>query len=63
MVFHGDYEIEFEIYDTREGDVWPKLVGYMTGINAGGAKIRWVEEHHILPQEENKIIALSPAKR
>jgi len=63
MVFHGDYEVEFEIYETKNGEIWPCLVGHMAGVTAGDAKIRWLEEHQVPPQEENKIIALSPAKR
>ena len=29
MVFHGDYEIDFEIYEQREGDWRSRLLGHM----------------------------------
>jgi hypothetical protein len=47
MVFHGDYEVEFEIYEKRESDWGPKLLGHMVGINSEDAKARWMEAHQI----------------
>ena len=33
MVFHGDYEVDFEIYEKRDGDWRSQLLGHMTGIS------------------------------
>ena len=47
MVFHGDYEVDFEIYERRVGDWRCQLLGHMTGINPEDAKERWMEAHEI----------------
>tara|TARA_Y100000310_G_scaffold28577_1_gene27193 strand:- start:1263 stop:1457 length:195 start_codon:yes stop_codon:yes gene_type:complete len=60
MVFHGDYEVEFEIYETTENDARPKFLGYMVGISAYDAKTRWAETRHISLDEEENIVALYP---
>ena len=52
MVFHGDYEVDFEIYEKRDGDWRSQLLGYMTGISPEDAKERWMEVHEI--SEENE---------
>ena len=43
MVFHGDYEVDFEIYEKRDGDWRSQLLGHMTGISPEDAKARWME--------------------
>ncbi len=60
MVFHGDYEVEFEIYEKRAGDWRSELLGYMIGINAQDAKIRWVEAHNVAAERYDRIFALFP---
>jgi hypothetical protein len=60
MVFRGDYEIEFEIYEKIEGDWRLKLLGHMPGLTAQDAKIRWVESHSIANDAREKIYALFP---
>ena len=40
MVFHGDYEVDFEIYEKRDGDWRSQLLGHMTGISPEDAKAR-----------------------
>jgi len=61
MVFHGDYEIEFEIYETRKNKGRDKLLGHMVGVDAYDAKTRWAEAH-VLPDEKcAQIYALFPA--
>jgi hypothetical protein len=60
MVFHGDYEVEFEIYETREGDRRPELLGHMVGVNSQDAKIRWVEAHEITSERFDQIMAVYP---
>ena len=58
MVFHGDYEVEFEIYEKTEGDWRSKLLGHMVGINSDDAKTRWVEAHEIGTDRRAKIHAV-----
>jgi hypothetical protein len=60
MVFHGDYEVEFEIYEQKEGDWRSQLLGYMPGADALDAKLRWVEAHQTPPEKFDKIVALFP---
>jgi len=60
MVFHGDYEVEFEIYEKREGEACGKLLGHMAAVDAYDAKIRWVEAHEDRPEQYDKIVALYP---
>ena len=60
MVFHGDYEVEFEIYQTKEDTTRSKLLGYMVGISADDAKIRWSVVHEASPEEEEQIVAVVP---
>ena len=45
MVFHGDYEVEFEIYEKREGPFGAELLGHMVGISLRDAEARWAEAH------------------
>ena len=60
MVFHGDYEVEFEIHEKREGDWRSKLLGHMAGLNPEDAKARWVEAHEVSPHR-NSLIHAVPA--
>jgi len=60
MVFHGDYEIEFEIYKTREDTIQSELLGHMVGISADDAKTRWAEARRLSREEEALIIAVVP---
>jgi hypothetical protein len=60
MVFHADYEIEFEIYKTREGTIRSELLGHMIGITADEAKTRWAETQGLSEDEEQRIIAVVP---
>mgnify|MGYP003138765735 CR=1 FL=1 len=62
MVFHGDYEVEFEIYEKREGDWRSELLGHMAGISAQDAKIRWVEANKVSDERYDKIFALFPVQ-
>jgi hypothetical protein len=62
MVFHGDYEVEFEIYEQKEGDWRSHLLGYMPGADALDAKLRWVEANETPPEQFDKIVALFPLK-
>ena len=58
MVFHGDYEVEFEIHEKREGDWRSRLLGHMAGLNPEDAKARWVEAHGISIDRHEKIQAV-----
>jgi len=60
MVFHGDCEVEFEIYEKREGDWRSKFLGHMVGSNPQDAKTRWMEQHETSPEKCDKIQALLP---
>jgi hypothetical protein len=60
MVFHGDYEVEFEIYKVEEGSIRSELLGHMAGITADDAKARWAEAQKLCESEEAKIIAVVP---
>jgi hypothetical protein len=56
MVFHGDYEVEFEIYETAEDDERDKFLGYMVGISAGDAEARWLETHAPVREKRRLIV-------
>ena len=60
MVFHGDYEVEFEIYEKHESGWRSKLLGHMPGISAQDAKIRWTEAHNVQGERYERIVALFP---
>jgi len=60
MVFYGDYEIEFEIYEKREGDWRSTLLGHMAGIDPSDAKARWLEDHGVTVDRHQKIFACAP---
>ena len=63
MVFHADYEVEFEIYEEREGEARDKLLGYMVGVDAYDAKTQWTETHEACPERCRQIYALYPKER
>ena len=58
MAFHGDYEVEFEIYEERESDWRSKLLGHMVGISPEDAKARWMEAHEISDDRRTRIQAV-----
>ena len=58
MVFRGDYEVDFEIYESREGDWRSQLLGHMFGINPEDAKARWMEAHEISDERFERIQAV-----
>jgi len=61
MVFHGDYEIEFEIYETKKNSVCTELLGHMVGLTPDDAKARWLEAHGSYRRvEDDNIIAVVP---
>tara|TARA_B100000029_G_scaffold330209_1_gene322522 strand:+ start:16749 stop:16943 length:195 start_codon:yes stop_codon:yes gene_type:complete len=61
MVFHGDYEIEFEIYKTNQGTILSELLGHMVGLTAEDARERWLEQHSsAIPCEDEQIVAVVP---
>ena len=63
MVFHGDYEVEFEIYKSREGEVPGKLLGHMAAISAGDAQERRMEVQEWSPEECRPTCALVPQEQ
>ena len=60
MVFHGDYEIEFEIYAEQPNDWRNRFLGYAVGTDASDAKLRWIKDHQVPSGWEwhHKILAL-----
>ena len=60
MVFHGDYEVEFEIYEKTEGDWRSKFLGHMAGLNPDDAKARWIKAHEDHLERNRQIHALYP---
>ena len=60
MVFHGDYEVEFEIYEKTEGDWRSKFLGHMAGLNPDDAKARWIEAYENSATRNREIHALYP---
>ena len=60
MVFHGDYEIEFEIYEKQSGDWRSRLLGHMPGLSPTDAKERWVENHKVSVERRRRIFACAP---
>ena len=58
MVFHGDYEVDFEIYEKREGDWRSQLLGHMAGLNPEDAKARGIEAHEISIDRLDRIHAV-----
>jgi hypothetical protein len=62
MVFHADYEMEFEIYEKRPGDWRSELLGHMAGVTPQDAKIRWAQANNITDERYEQIIAVVPLK-
>ena len=61
MVFHGDYEIEFEIYETKKNSICTELLGHMVGLTPDDAKERWLEAHgRRTYAEDGDIVAVVP---
>ena len=58
MVFHGDYEIEFEIHKERIGDWRTECLGHMPGLTAQDALDRWVERHDIQVEDTDRLHAI-----
>lgn len=63
MVFHGDYEIQFEIFEYPGNNKERKHLGHMPGVNAQDAKFRWVESHQVSADRYDKIFAIYPTER
>jgi hypothetical protein len=61
MVFHGDYEVEFEIYKTNANTIRSELLGHMVGLTADDALARWLEAHgRDNSDEDDSIVAVVP---
>ena len=60
MVFHGDYEVYFEIHQQSEDGWRSELIGYMAGLDPEDAKARWVEAHPAQREMESRIQAIVP---
>ena len=60
MVFHGDYEVYFEIYQQSEDGWRSELIGYMAGLDPEDAKARWVEAYPTTPEIAQRIQAIVP---
>ena len=61
MVFHGDYEVDFEIYEKRDGDWRSQLLGHMTGVSPEDAKAAVDGSSHEISDERNQRIHAVPA--
>lgn len=62
MVFHGDYEIEYEIYQKRSDDWRLELLGHIPGVSRQEAIERWGEQHGLSTDELKKIEAIVPGE-
>ena len=63
MVFHGDSEVEFEIYRERPDDWRAEYLGHMPAMTAQEAKTRWAEKNGLTPEEETGIVVLYPLEK
>lgn len=65
MVFHGDYEVEFEIYEIpkEEGEWRYRKLGRMPGLNAQEAKNRWIEQNSLTADQVDDIVVLYPLEK
>ena len=61
-VFHGDYEVEFEIYELPlEAGNWRyKKLGHISALNPEEAQDRWADQNGFTQEQEKTIIALYP---
>jgi len=59
-VFHGDYEIEFEIYEIpAESEAWKyKKLGHIAALHPDEAKERWMAQNGSTETQEKTIIAI-----
>ena len=62
MVFHGDYEIDFEIHKKQTNDWRTEHLGHMPGMTAEEARQRWADQHNLTLEEFQKIEAILPAQ-
>ena len=60
MVFHGDYEIEFEIHQKRSDDWRTEYLGHMPAMTSEDARQRWAEQNNSTTEELQKIEAILP---
>ena len=65
MVFHGDYEIEFEVYEIpkEEGEWRYKKLGHMSGLSVQEAKNRWIEQNSLTVDQVDDIVVLYPLEK
>jgi len=61
-VFHGDYEVEFEIFEIpAQDEEWRyKKLGHISALNPDEAKERWLAQNNFTPAQERIIIAMYP---
>ena len=58
MVFHVDYEVDFETYEKKDV-VWrSQRLGHLSGISPEDAKERWMEAHEISDDRNERIHAV-----
>ena len=62
MVFHGDYEIEFEIHKKRANDWRTEHLAHIPAMTAEQARQRWAEQYNLTTEELQKIEAILPAQ-
>ena len=60
MVFHGDYEIEFEIHQKREDDWRTEYLGHVPAMTANEARERWASQNNLTTEQLQKIEAILP---
>lgn len=60
MVFHGDYEIEFEIYESASNERRSHYLGCVTAINEREAQERWAYQNGLAPEGLERIYAIIP---
>jgi len=62
MVFHGDYEIEFEIHQ-KQPDGWrTEYLGHIPAMTSEEARQRWAEQNSLTTEELQKIEAILPVR-
>jgi hypothetical protein len=60
MVFHGDYEIEFEIHQKRCDDWRTEYLGHVPAMTAKEARERWALQNNLTTEQLQKIEAILP---
>jgi hypothetical protein len=58
MVFHGDYEIEYEIYQKHPTDWRLERLGHVMAISREDALRLWAQEHCLTSHQLEKIDAI-----